>query len=268
MKHPRIMIPFVVLLAGCGDATGPEGSGRSKTEEFAWNGQVAPTGTVEIKNINGDVRARAGRGTTVRVRALKDGRKDDPSTVRIEVVETANGVTICAVYPDVPDQPPNQCLPGRLAGQLSSRDNDVSVTFDIEVPAGRAFVVATGAGSVEATGLTGHVEARTIGGDITLSTSATAAAATINGNITATIGGVMWDRDLSFRAGEGNVTVRVPAWANAEITGSTGNGSISTDFPLRVTRVGTWQQVQGTIGSGGRKLDITTAAGNIALRAN
>jgi len=267
MRYLRLIFPLAAVIAGCGDSTGLDGSGGARSESFAWSGQIAPAATVEVRNINGDVHARPGTGGTVRVHALKQGAKDDPSIVRIEVVQTGQGVTICAVYPDVPGQPPNRCESGPAA-QLSSRNNDVSVTFDIEVPPARALVVGTVAGAVDATDLTGHVSARTVAGNIDISTSATADAATINGDITVSIGGLVWDRDLSFTALAGDVMVRVPALANADVHGSTRSGSISTDFSLDITRLGDWQQLSGRLGSGGRNLAITTSNGDIALLAN
>lgn len=263
---PIALLPAVALLAACGDSTGPDGGSQSRTERFTWSGQVAAGGTVEIRNINGAVRARRGAGP-VRVQALKEGGKDHPSSVRIEVIESAQGVTVCAVYPDVPGLPPNRCVPG-MGADLSSRANDVSVTFDIELPAGVAFTGVTIAGDVEATGLAGHVRASTLAGDIDISTSATAEATTINGDITAAIGAFAWDRDLSFTAMSGHVTVRIPAQANAVVNGSTLDGSIATDFALRITRLGDWQRLSGTLGSGGRNLNIATTSGNIALLTN
>jgi hypothetical protein len=268
MRYGNFMVlASVALFGGCSDSTGPDGNGAGRTETFEWSGAIAATGTIEIRNLNGDVRARPGSGSTVRVRAVRRGRHDDPARVRIEVVETAQGVTICAVYPDVPGQPANECLPGR-AGQLSARDNDVSVTFDVDVPAGRAFSGSTVAGSIEATDLSGYIHARTIVGDIRVSTSDLADATAINGDITASIGRIDWDRDLAFAAVAGDVTVRVPAYTNADVRGSTGNGSVSTDFPLSITRLGDWQQLRGRLGNGGHSLSITTSSGNIALRVN
>jgi len=264
MRYPEtLLLPALMLASACGDTTGP---GEHRTEEFEWAGRIASGGTVEIRNTQGDVRVRPAGGSTVRVRAVKEGRDDSPSTVRIEVVESAEGVTVCAVYPDVPGWPPNQCLPGGAA-QLASRDNDVSVRFEVDVPPGLAFVGGTLAGSVEATALTGYVNARTISGDIDISTTGAAEATTVTGDIRASIGQPDWDRDLSFRAVQGNVSVWLPVETNAVVWGSTGWGSVATDFPLHITQQGASRQLQGRLGSGGRSLYIATASGNIALRA-
>jgi len=262
------LLASAALLAACNDSTGPDGNGGpSGAESFQWSGQIAAGGTVEIKGINGDIRAVRAAGSTVRVSALKKGSSDDPSTVRIEVVEHAGGVTVCAVYPDVPGQPRNECLPGRFAGQLSSRNNDVSVTFDVQVPARSKFSGATVAGAVEADALDGDVFAFTVGGNIALSTSGQASASTTSGNITASIGMTDPDHDLLFSSLHGNVTVWIPAGTNARVSGSTANGLISTDFPLTVTRNGSFRHMSGVLGDGGHNLMLTTSRGNVVLRS-
>ena len=60
----------------------------------------------------------------------------------------ADGVTICAVYPNVDGRAPNTCEPG--GGQMNVRDNDVSVNFTVRVPAGVRFSGNTVNGKVEA----------------------------------------------------------------------------------------------------------------------
>ncbi len=55
--------------------------------------------------------------------------------MEIEVVTHAGGVTICAVYPEVPGELPNVCVPGSNS-RMNTRDNDVEVTSWVVVPAG------------------------------------------------------------------------------------------------------------------------------------
>lgn len=281
LRQALIVAACATLLSACeqnftgpnwpgssGFPPGPGGGGSSSTETFEWSGQIAPGGTVEIKNIDGDVRASPAAGNVVRIVARKMGHEDDPSAVHIDVVESADGVTLCAVYPTAPGQLPNECLPGFMQGRLSSWNNDVSVIFEVEVPAGSDFVGVTMGGAVEASGLEGDVVARTFGGDIEISTSGVASAKTLGGDVTASIGRTAWDRDLEFSSVNGDVTVRIPDDTNAEVWGSTGNGSIDTDFPLTVTQAGNTRRMHGTLGNGGRRLRLTTNHGNIALRSH
>src|SRR5881409_2609700 len=91
--------------------------------EFHWKGPVAPGKAIEIKGVNGDVRASAGSGD-VEVTAVKRARRSDPDEVKIEVVQHEDGVTICAVYPS-DGRRENTCEAGD-GGHMNTHDNDRS----------------------------------------------------------------------------------------------------------------------------------------------
>src|SRR5687767_1944733 len=60
-------------------AEGGESGGEAAAQnEFRWSGQVASGRTVEIKGVNGDVRAEASSGGEVEVVATKSARRSDP----------------------------------------------------------------------------------------------------------------------------------------------------------------------------------------------
>src|SRR5262245_28277585 len=67
--------------------------------DFRWNGRLAAGQSIEIRGINGDIRATASGSGDVEVTATKQARRGNPDEVRIEVVPHSGGVTICAVYP-------------------------------------------------------------------------------------------------------------------------------------------------------------------------
>jgi hypothetical protein len=231
--------------------------------EFHWKGPVAAGKAIEIKGINGDVRAVAGSGD-VDVTAVKHARKSDPDDVKIEVVQDEDGVTICAVYPSDGRQE-NRCESGE-GGHMSVHDNDVVVDFTVRVPAGVRFVGKTVNGGVEAANLASDVDANTVNGSIRISTSGYAEAETVNGSIVASIGRATWSDGLDFHTVNGAITLDLPANLSTEVRASTVNGDIETDFPLTVTgRLGP-RRVSGTIGSGGRRLALETVNGSIRLR--
>ncbi len=184
--------------------------------------------------------------------------------VSIEVVEHSEGVTICAIDPDGPGEPPNECLPGDEGSMSVEAGNDVQVDFTVSVPAGVVFVGRNFSGSVEATDLESDVFASTFSGNVTVSTTEIAEAATFSGNVTATIGLANWGRDLEFTTFSGNVDVEVPSNSNAEVVASRFSGAIVSDFPLTGILP---NQRQGTLGSGGPTLTLDTFSGNIRLRS-
>src|SRR2546428_13954215 len=93
--------------------------------EFHWKGKVAPGKAIEIKGVNGDVRAVASAGGgDVEVTAVKHARKSDPGDVKIEGVPHEDGVTICAVDPS-DGRRANTCESGN-GRHVNVRDTDCS----------------------------------------------------------------------------------------------------------------------------------------------
>jgi hypothetical protein len=239
----------------------------SAQETWTWSRQIGAGQTVEIKGVNGAVRAQPGNGSEVRVTAVKTARRGDVSTVLIDVVEHPGGVTICAVYPTPRGQQQNECRRGS-AGRMSVQDNDVQVEFTVHVPRGVNFVGRSVNGLVSARDLTGDVEARTVNGSIDVVTAGRASGGTVNGAVNVTMGRADWTGTLRFETVNGTLTVHLPPNVNTEVNASTVNGSINTDFPLEVRGRFGPRRVSGTIGGGGRTLDLTTVNGAIHIRRN
>ena len=247
------------------DERGSDKRARRTGEDFEWSGRVAPGKSIEIKGVNGGIFAEASTGTEVEVVARKSGRKSDPDEVTVEVLEHADGVTICAVYPTPRGDRPNECGPGEK-GRMNTRNNDVQVEYTVRVPAGVRFIGRTVNGSIEARGLKADVEAYTVNGSIGLTTRGVARATTVNGSIDAEMGTSASDA-LEFETVNGGITLTVPAGSGAELHASTVNGDISTDFPLTVRGKFSRRSITGTIGRGGPPLSMTTVNGDIRLRS-
>jgi DUF4097 and DUF4098 domain-containing protein YvlB len=235
-----------------------------EAQDFEWNGRIDSGDKIEIKGINGEINATYTSGSEVRVSATKEARKSDPKDVRIEVVEHSGGVTICAVYPN-DDGKKNECKPGD-DGHLSSHDNDVAVHFTVQVPAGVVLDANTVNGGVDAGGLKSDVFANTVNGGIKVSTSGLAKANTVNGSIQASMGRADWTGDLDFQTVNGSITVAMPADVGARVRASTVNGGMESDFPLTIQGKFSNKKMEGTIGGGGRDLNLETVNGSIRLK--
>ena len=254
---------LTLLTTAAGLALAPRAA--SAQGEFHWKGKIAQGKSIEIKGVNGDVRAVAGPGAgDVEVTAVKHARRSDPDEVKIEVVPHDDGVTICAVYPS-DGRRENSCDAGE-GGHMNVHDNDVTVDFTVRVPAGVRFVGKTVNGEVAAADLSSDVQANTVNGSIRISTAGYAEAQTVNGEIVASLGRATWSDALEFRTVNGGITLDLPAGLSTEVRATTVNGDIQTDFPLMVTgRLGP-RRLHGTIGSGGRRLALETVNGSIRLR--
>jgi hypothetical protein len=244
-----------VALAACSDATGPE----QTTED--WEGLIEVGDAIEIKGVNGRVEAFPTNGQLVRVTTTKRGFADDPTLVPLEVVTHPRGVTICAVYPSPPGEPPNECAPG-LAGRMNVETNDVEVDFTVLVPEGVDFVARNVNGPVRAEGLLSDAYVSTVNGDARVTTSHLGEAMAVNGSVWGTLSLTSWDGELTFATVNGNVTVELPAAVNAHVTSSTVNGTLYSEF-------GGTQSVPGTLietlGTGGGSLILSTVNGSVRL---
>ena len=232
--------------------------------EFQWRGRLVSGKTIEIKGVNGDVTAEPSDDDHVEVIAAKRSSRSDPDDVSIEVLEHEGGVTICALYPSARRGRSNECAAGD-DGHMNGENNDVRVRFTVRVPRGVRFAGRTVNGAVLAESLDSDVLARTVNGDIELSTRGLAEASTVNGSIEASLGRSDWPAGLEFSTVNGRIALRLPADVGAEVRAKTVNGDMEFDFPVTVTGRFGPRQVSGTIGSGGPVLDLSTVNGGISL---
>lgn len=233
--------------------------------DWNWSGSVDRGDAVEIKGINGEISAELARGNEVVVEARLHGRDDDPDEIEMVVLQHEDGVTICAVYPSRDRDEPNECLPGGR-GRMNVRNNDVSVDFVVRVPAGVHFVGRTVNGDVEAFGLEGDVKVHTVNGGVDITTTGLAQATTVNGSITVSMGRADWDGTMDFTTVNGSVTLEFAGELDCDVSVSTVNGHISSDYPLTVHGRFSPRHVKGTIGNGGRDLVVKTVNGSVQIR--
>jgi DUF4097 and DUF4098 domain-containing protein YvlB len=109
------------------------------------------------------------------------------------------------------------------------------------------------------------VEATTVNGGVRATGRGVVRGETVNGSVFARLGRADWPGRLSYSTVNGSITVELPADTSAEVRASTVNGGIDSDFPLSIK--GRWgpKEARGTLGSGGRTLDLETVNGAIRL---
>jgi hypothetical protein len=258
MRHDLLALALVMVSMG---TTLP----AAAQTDFQWRGTVAQGKTIEIRGVNGAVQALPSDDGSVRVEATRQGRRSNPESVRLEVVEHGDGVTICAVYPTPASaRRENTCRPG--GGQNSVQNNDVRVEFVVRVPAGVRFEGHTVNGNVKAESLRSDVRATTVNGSVDIQTHGFAQANTVNGSIACRLGQSQLRSDVHFETVNGNIVLEMPAGLNAEFRASTVNGRIDSDFPIMVTGQISRRSLRGTIGTGGPELRVSTVNGSVRLR--
>src|SRR5947207_6144380 len=236
-------------------------------QDFNWHGRIAAGKRLEVKGVSGDVRATLASGAEAVVNARKHARRSDPDEVEIKVVESDDGITICAVYPTPPRaRQENTCEPGE-SWHSSTDNNDVVVDFDVQVPAGVIFNGQTVNGEMSAEGLKADVRASTVNGSVRVSTTGLAEASTVNGSVYAQMGRSDWTDEIEFSTVNGRVTLVLPdGELNTDIRASTVNEEIESDYPVTVSGRFGPRKMRGTIGTGGRTLSLSSVTGDILLK--
>lgn len=258
-----IALGIAVTLVACGETTTGPGHSNRVDRRFSWEGPVARSQRIEIRGINGSIRGERTTGGTAVIDATIYGSAEWAGDVVVEVVEHAEGITVCARYPDrdgwlipcVPDQFPH--------GNIES--HDVRVEFTVGVPDGVTLDANTINGSVDAD-VTGDVFASAVNGNIEIVTDGIAGALTVNGSIDASLGATSWDRSLRFTTVNGSVRVAIRSGADVRVDGSTVNGHAASDFPLTVTNTRYTRSIRGTLGAGTWGLTLSTVNGDVSLR--
>lgn len=251
-RKPWLIVSTAVALLGTAWA-------QDQGRQFHWSGKMSADQVLTIKNVNGDIDAEAADGSEVTVDAQKNG--PDADQVRIEVVPSAEGVTICAIFPG----DSGSC--GSRGGQHHVGQNDAKVHFTAKVPKDVRLDAYNVNGNVSAEGMGRAIRANSVNGNVRVSTAAWAQAETVNGHIKASMGDAAWSGTLNIQSVNGSIELDMPSDFSAEVRFTSVNGSIHSDFPLDITN--SWpvgHNASGKIGSGGRELAIKTVNGSVEIR--
>jgi DUF4097 and DUF4098 domain-containing protein YvlB len=264
---------------------------------YTWRGTIPTGALLTVRNYNGPIDVRPASGSTTELRAEKHPRDGGAVTdVAFDVRTSSNGdVSICSTQND------DSCE-GNHHGDNEGR-RSVTVAMTVLVPRGVRLRIATGNGAVSieragsdvqastgngrvrvvetegtvrvSTG-NGDVEVRNAKARVHVSTgNGRVEVATVegpvevssgNGNIDVKMSALRAKEDMEFHTGSGDVHLTLPANYNGELDASTGNGSIRSDFDLKIKGQLSPRHIRATIGAGGPMLRMTTGNGEFEIR--
>ena len=267
---------------------------------FTWRGALPAGALLTVRNHNGPIDVRPATGTQVELRAEKRSRSGNLTDVAFDIGTGSKGdVTICSTFRD--NNPCDDDRHSRNDGDDWRRS--VTVAMTVLVPRGAQVRVATGNGAITVERVGGEVSASTGNGRVTVSNtdgavrvatgngdvqvgnakgavrvttgngrvSVTTAQGPVearsgNGDIDVRMTALRASEDMTFSTGSGDVRVTLPPDYNGELDASTGNGSISSDFDLKIEGRMSPRRVHATIGTGGARLRLATGNGGLELR--
>jgi len=219
------------------------------TQDFHRTVPLAADGRVSLSNINGDVEISGWNKNELQIDAVKTARDQQRlDEARIDVNASPNSVEISTHYPS----------------HLVNND-PASVHYTLHVPQNaRIDKVDLVNGSLTVQKLTGEVIANLVNGKVHASDLAGEAdLATVNGSLEANYTSLNNVREIQLKSVNGSVDLLLPQSPNAEVSASTVNGGISTDFPLTVKGKWVGKNMSGTLGSGGVRIELSNVNGSI-----
>ena len=281
MRVPGTM----ALVALCVGATVASAQNQRNDDSFAWNGRIAAGNTVRIHNLAGTINVERSGSGQVEVTGRKTYRRGDPADVRFEVVPDGGDVTICAIWYE------GSCTDNGVKSENrrddnGNRNNDVSVTFTVKLPAGVKLEASGVSSDVNVTGATAGISASSVSGDVTLNdvsgdikvnsvsgdvkvagaSTGSIHANSVSGDVEIAVDQLSGTGDFDFSTVSGDVDITFPANLDATVRMSTVSGDLKSDFPMTTQGDRDRHDIEARIGAGGRVLKFHSVSGNVTLR--
>jgi DUF4097 and DUF4098 domain-containing protein YvlB len=300
------MAPALLVLAGLTGCGFDLGDAARFDEEFRIERPIKPGGRLTVESFNGAVEVFGWDKDRAEINGRKySWSKDSLARLRIDVVESADGLTIRAVKPEgrtghsgvrmtihVPMKTRVDLVRSSNGGLRVENVGSVA-----RLTTSNAKVTVLGAkGDLEANTSNGAIELREFTGGAILDTSNASITAegvqgyfqatTFNGSIRAQVHDGAANRPLQVRTSNGSINLtcsgtvangirartsngqvelRLPPAADAQLRASTSNGAVTNEFALTGPARQSKTSVEGTIGKGGPLVDVETSNGGIRI---
>lgn len=221
-------------------------------EEFHKSYSISPNGRISLSNLNGPVNISAWDKNEVQLDAIKSGdNKERLDEAKIEVTAGSSAIDIRTHYPE-------------------DRHNyhAATVGYTLHVPRGAKLdkielvngpIQIDGVqGGIHASSVNGAVEAHNTMGEMNLHS--------VNGRVVAELQSP--GRMVDLGTVNGQVALRLPSNASAEIDASTVHGNISNEFniPVNRGRFAPGSEMKARLGDGQARMKLSTVNGGIEIQ--
>ena len=229
----RTAVALVVALSALAGAQQTQTS-----DAFTWSAPVERGALIRVKNVRGAISVVRSTDRRVEVIAVKAWRRGNPAAVNVDARKVGNDVSICALWGAA------RSCDATLSASDSRSVGDVSVQVTVKIPDGMRLAVTTVNGDVSIETDSRVLLAETTNGNVVVQSSeGTVVASTVNGSVTAYL--------------------TDPVHATVDLRS---RGRVHSDFDLVVVGPLRQGRIQARIGNGGRRIELTTARGDITLR--
>ena len=266
--RPLAALLIALVVGGCFHPT------HQVSDAFVWNEALPAGATLHLRDLNGAVRVRPSSTGQVALHASKRWSRGREKDVHFATTQSGNDYYVCALWGKA-----TQCdaagygrrresILMRLLSLLSFRSStrtDMSVDFDVTIPAGVRLDASTVNGNVEAIGTTNAVRVSTVNGSIHATGASSLAAHTVNGSVELTLDQLGATDSIRAESVNGNVTIDVPAAFEGRVELKTVNGSVGSDLPVATMGSLARHQLSGAVGSAPRMISLATVNGSVRL---
>jgi hypothetical protein len=266
LARAALLAGAALLVGGCGrDA-------REVPDALSWSDELAPGTTVHLRTVSGDVSVHGTAERHASVHGIKRWRRGRERDVRFVMSRSGDDVYVCAIWVRRGGRCGDERYgprPPRILALFSlfGRRTDMSASFEVMLPVGVSLDASTVNGRVVVTEAAGDVTAQTVNGDIRATTMGGALAlTTVNGSIRARVASLTEGAPVKLETVNGSVRAELPTPLDADVRLSTVNGHVATDYPISITGRAERHDLRGTIGGGGRTVELKTVNGSVELR--
>jgi DUF4097 and DUF4098 domain-containing protein YvlB len=221
------------------------------TEDFHRTVPLPSNGRVSLENINGNVTITGWERNEVQIDAVKKARDQQKlDEARIEVNASSDSVQIKTKYPE-----------------YHNNNNPATVTYELHVPLNArldhidlvngSLQVSQVSGEIDADLVNGKTDIRDLSGRLNISA--------VNGAIVASFRTLDNVKDIRLKSVNGSINLGLPGSPNADVSVSTVNGGITTDYPLQVQGKFMGHHLDGKLGSGGTRIEISNVNGSVRI---
>jgi hypothetical protein len=269
----------LLLLAGCDWED--FGSSTQYSTDFHYSYPLQPGGRVSLDNFNGSVEIAGWDERTVDISGAKYGATPEArDAVKIDISPAPDSVTIRTIRPSerrnvgaryILRVPRRTQLDRITTSNGSMRVNSVEGPVRLKTSNG-GMKVFNLTGNLDGGTSNGSVELENIKGDCSVKTSngrvkaqgvqGAFDATTSNGSVDAAVD-ELHPSGVRVSTSNGGITLRLARAVNARLMARTSNASISSEFDVSARDRNDKHHLEGTIGSGGPVLDLSTSNGSI-----
>jgi hypothetical protein len=231
MKFGRISA--IAILSTITLATPAVASEQNETERIDRTVHIRAGGELRLKNFSGRVTITGSNRADVVVKAVRRAPRERLDHIKLEITETASGVSIEANKKD---------------DNWRERNNNVVETeFEIQVPGDVSLNVDVFSSDVFVKGVRGRQRLKTFSGEIDV---------------------VDADAGIDAETFSGDIGVKMVQGVSASVNFNSFSGSLDTDVPMSYRSSGgrRSRNVRADIGSGGTEYHFKTFSGDVRIR--